>query len=43
MKAVSEMSNESIMILDDYPADKEKRAIDLVFEQAELVEIDEAA
>jgi hypothetical protein len=43
MKAVSEMSNESIMILDVYPADKEKRAIDLVFEQAELVEIDEAA
>lgn len=37
------MSNESIMILDDYPEDKEERAIDLVFEQAELVAIDEAA
>jgi hypothetical protein len=31
------------MILDDYPPDKEERAIDLVLEQAELVVIDEAA
>ena len=31
------------MILDDYPPDKEERAIDLVLEQAELVAINEAA
>jgi hypothetical protein len=37
------MTNKPIMILDEYPPDKEERAIDLVLEQAELVSIDEAA